>query len=360
MSGTCATGETGTSRPSRVSRVTCSASLLTSCYIPFTPHPLPLTSSLPLFTLSPLLFTIFVLAFGCSAENSQPAGRAGGQRQPALTAAGGNQPPVVRSVRIFPNPVPVRGAALAQADGDDPDGDPVTFRYQWLANGLALTGETAATLAPARLKRGDSLTVEVVPSDGKTEGAPLRADPAAIGNSPPEVTRIVLPSAAKPGDLVEAQVEAEDADGDPVAYQYRWWRNKTVVQEGDRNALETAGFSRGDTVVVEVTPRDATDSGKPLRSLPLALANAPPSITSTPPSSITPGRFQYAVTATDPEGDPLTYAMTGAPPGMTIDPASGRIDWQIPPQAKGTFPLHVTVEDGRGGRAFQDFEIRLP
>ncbi len=308
-----------------------------------------------------LTILISALALGCT-ESPQPGGGsrgAGGASGPALTAAGGNQPPVVRSIRIFPNPVPVRGAALAQADGDDPDGDPVTFRYQWLANGLALTGETGATLTPARLKRGDSLTVEAVPTDGKTEGTPLRADPVAIGNSPPEVTRIILPSAAKPGDLVEAQVEAEDADGDPVAYRYRWWRNKTLVQEGDRNVLETAGFSRGDAIVVEVTPRDATDAGKPLRSLPLALANAPPSITSTPPSPA-PGRFQYAVTATDPEGDPLTYAMTGAPPGMTLDPASGRIDWQIPPQAKGTFPLHVTVEDGRGGRAFQDFEIRLP
>jgi len=327
----------------------------------------PGTRCIPKSNGCPSRLTILLLALtlGCTGESPQPAGgpTRGGGGAPAgtaVTAGGGNQPPVARSVRIFPNPVLLKGSALAQADGDDPDGDPVTFRYQWLANGAALVGETGATLMPARLKRGDLLSVEVTPTDGKTDGAPLRADAVPIANSPPEVTRIVLPSVVRVGDPVEVRVEGSDADGDPITYSYRWWRNKTLVLEGDRSVLDTTGFARDDTIAVEVTPRDAADQGKPLPSLPVTIANSPPKITSLPPSRIDQGLYQYLVTATDADGDRLTYLLAAGPPDMKIEAASGRIDWRIAPETKGAFSIRVAVEDGRGGRAFQDFELRLP
>lgn len=303
-------------------------------------------------------------ATGCSPESPQAPGGVGrgsaASATRAASAPGGNQPPIVRSARIFPNPVLLKGSVLAQADGDDPDGDPVTFRYQWLANGASIPGENSATLMPRNLKRGDLLSVEVVPTDGKIEGSPYRAEAVPIANSPPEVTRIVLPNVARAGDLIEAQMEGSDADGDAIAYTYRWWRNRKVVLEGERNALDTAGFARDDMIAVEVTPRDATDQGKPLQSLAIVISNSPPKITSLPPSAISQGLYQYGVTATDADGDRLTYALTTAPPGMNIDAASGRIEWPINPNTKGTFSVRVTVEDGRDGRAFQDFELRMP
>lgn len=57
--------------------------------------------------------------------------------------------------------------------------------------------------------------------------------------------------------------------------------------------------------------------------------NRGPMITSTPPPGDAElGRvYVYDIEATDPEGDVLTFELGDAPEGMTIDPATGRIEW---------------------------------
>ena len=54
----------------------------------------------------------------------------------------------------------------------------------------------------------------------------------------------------------------------------------------------------------------------------------PPGITSAPSTSAYVGEaYAYAVLATDPEGDPLTFSLSAAPAGMTIDSQTGFIQW---------------------------------
>ncbi|MGJ3626832.1 putative Ig domain-containing protein [Sphingomonas sp. MMS24-JH45] len=54
----------------------------------------------------------------------------------------------------------------------------------------------------------------------------------------------------------------------------------------------------------------------------------------------------------DPDGDPLTFAATGLPPGLSIDPATGTIAGSVAPSASraanGTYTATVTADDGRG------------
>ncbi|HEY4069413.1 MAG TPA: discoidin domain-containing protein, partial [Burkholderiaceae bacterium] len=60
-----------------------------------------------------------------------------------------------------------------------------------------------------------------------------------------------------------------------------------------------------------------------------------------------------ALTATDPDGDALTFSATGLPAGMAINAATGVIGGT--PTAAGTFPVTAQVSDGRGGVATQGF-----
>ncbi|HEX5071128.1 MAG TPA: putative Ig domain-containing protein [Vicinamibacterales bacterium] len=90
----------------------------------------------------------------------------------------------------------------------------------------------------------------------------------------------------------------------------------------------------------------------------LTSQNRPPVITST---AVTAGirllPYSYPVAAGDPDHDWLTFALTTAPPGMTIDPATGAIQWL--PVAAGIAPVSVHVDDGRGGVASQDFVVTV-
>ncbi|TET17086.1 MAG: hypothetical protein E3J78_08065, partial [Candidatus Cloacimonadota bacterium] len=55
-------------------------------------------------------------------------------------------------------------------------------------------------------------------------------------------------------------------------------------------------------------------------------------------------------------GDPITYAITVGPPGITID-TTGFIQWKFPEQANDTtYSITITVTDAKGAGA----ELQIP
>ncbi|HJT78200.1 MAG TPA: putative Ig domain-containing protein, partial [Gemmataceae bacterium] len=87
-------------------------------------------------------------------------------------------------------------------------------------------------------------------------------------------------------------------------------------------------------------------------------ANRPPVITSAPVTTATEGKaYRYDVEAADPDGDPPTFALRLAPARMTIDPATGVIDWTPASGESGPRAVQVVVDDGKHGRAVQTFTI---
>jgi len=75
--------------------------------------------------------------------------------------------------------------------------------------------------------------------------------------------------------------------------------------------------------------------------------NSPPVITSTPKKGLNAGEaYTYIVTATDVDGDALTYSLENAPADMAIDSATGVITW-IAPTSGGNVSFIVVVGDGK-------------
>jgi hypothetical protein len=226
-----------------------------------------------------------------------------------------------------------------------------------LINGHRVDGETHLTLSPSLLKLGDKLAVEIIASDGQISGKPYTTETVIVRNTPPEVVKVSIEPAGSDRSEMRAVAEAVDADQDAVQYAYRWWRNGTLVAGGDTAALDTGVFSRGDSITVEVTPRDAGGVGTSKLSEPVALGNNAPKITSRPPSKFDKGVFVYSVQAIDDDKDSLKYLLDAAPSGMTIDSATGMISWPVAPDVKGIHRVRILVQDGQGGSAFQDFDL---
>src|SRR5262249_6083277 len=86
--------------------------------------------------------------------------------------------------------------------------------------------------------------------------------------------------------------------------------------------------------------------------------NIPPAITSTPPTQGSAGQgYTYAVQASDVDGDPLTYSLTAAPSGMSINASTGLIQWTPTAAQLGTRNVAIAVMDGRGGTATQIWSV---
>ncbi|HSA86208.1 MAG TPA: putative Ig domain-containing protein [Nitrospira sp.] len=271
-----------------------------------------------------------------------------------------NQPPIVTSAKILNDPITLTGSVEIQVDAQDPEREAVSFEYQWYADNATLPKQTNATLPAELLRQGQSVFVEIVPTDGRQKGQPYRTKSVVVGNTSPRVTAVSLtPQVARTGDRLEAQVEASDPDHDRIDLTYKWFHNDVVIKEGDESFLDTTEFAIHDKIIVEVTAHDPSIPGNSVKSLPLILGNSAPKIVSTPSTTTTEDRFDYPVKATDPDGDQLTYQLEAAPAGMTISPESGHIMWQIPADQLGTFHVKVVAKDGQGGIASQEFDLEL-
>jgi hypothetical protein len=122
----------------------------------------------------------------------------------------------VESITFFPQDIWSGKDISASPVGKDPDGDTVTFDYQWIINGVAATAEDGPVLRGDQFKRGDNVTLRVVPTDGAAKGASFTPPPMVVQNAPPRFTS--TPPREFSSRNYEYQVRAEDPDGDDVAF----------------------------------------------------------------------------------------------------------------------------------------------
>lgn len=295
---------------------------------------------------------------GCTSSSSPDDLAASGSGPHGGGAHRVNRPPVIAAVALSPNPIALNAPVATFVDAGDPDNDALSFRHHWFVNGRLLTDQTGSLLPARVLKKGDRVMVEVIPSDGKTEGRPMQSAAVLVGNTPPEVAGVLLdPAEVHVGEAVRVQLQAKDVDEDDIHYSVRWWRNNKLVMEGAHLSLDTSGFARGDRIVAQVTPLDAGGAGTMVSSQMATVVNSPPRITSNPPAALDRGRYVYAVAALDADGDALRFSLESSPSGMIIDPGSGRIEWPVEPGTTGSHRVKVLVEDGQEGQAFQEFDL---
>ncbi len=296
---------------------------------------------------------LWVACWGCSSSPQDSSVSGSGTTN--------NHPPTVRLVTIVPTPVTLAGPITAHVAADDPDGTEPTKRFQWIVNGATLLEATGPELTPDHVKRGDQVALEVIASDGQIDSAPYRTEPVMVVNTPPLVTRVTIEAdSSGKSNRVIAKVDAVDPDHDVIRYSYRWWRNDKQIKEGEESVLDTTGFSRKDVVGVEVIAGDEEGSASPVRSAPIVFGNSPPQIVSSPAALTNKERYEYIVQAKDVDGDTVAYGLETAPPGMTIDKATGKVTWHVTQGLAGTHRVKIVVEDGQGGTAWQEFEVTIP
>jgi Putative Ig domain len=129
----------------------------------------------------------------------------------------GNRAPVISLVTLVPVDAPVNTLVTAEVTGEDPDGDPVSYTYQWGLNGKYVTEpQTENTFNTTGLHKKDKLYVTVTPSDGESTGDPTASDISILSNSAPKITS--SPNYTIANGIYTYQVTAVDPDGDPVTY----------------------------------------------------------------------------------------------------------------------------------------------
>ncbi len=249
-------------------------------------------------------------------------------------------------------------------EASDPDGDPLEYRLTTAPGGMtihALSGliewtpsETAAAANPHPVQ------VEVRDPGGHVAAQAWQIYVRRV-NVAPEIVSMP-PTSATEGEIYTYETQATDADGDALHFSF-------VQSPAGMNIHPTSG--RVDWLVpqdaasrnpnaVTIRVSDGVATAEQSFAILAVVVNVPPVITSTPgESSAVGGVYRYDVSANDPDGDVVRFELTQFPPGMTIDPASGRVDWAPAAGQAGPHEVAVRAFDPAGLDDSQSWTIEV-
>jgi hypothetical protein len=265
---------------------------------------------------------------------------------------------MVRTARIYPEAVSRDSTLRVGVQADDTNGRNPTYKYQWLVNDLPISGANDPQFSVRQFKNGDHIQVEVIPSVAGHQGRVFKSDAVTVGNTAPEIVEIRLePMPIHRGEILKVRVTANDPEGDPIRLAYQWFQNGKELPGATSDSLDTKMFKKKDVLGVMVMASDGKASREATSSVPVRIENAPPRITSIPPASISDGQYVYQVTTSDADEDTISYALKLAPPGMTLDAATGKLLWKLTRESKGRHRVVIVAKDSDNAVAEQDFEL---
>ncbi|MDW7710102.1 MAG: Ig-like domain-containing protein [Deferrisomatales bacterium] len=243
--------------------------------------------------------------------------------------SGGNAPPVARDVAYHID----RGEILEiEAPGvldndEDPDGDPVTaILLTGPANGtLTLSPDGSFRYQPAA-DFHDTDAFSYAASDGDLLSAPATVTIAVIAANRPPVLLPVPNQSVPEGQTMAVDLSASDPDGDVLRLSVTGLPAFCALHDaggGTGSLTCSAGFGDAGNYLVTVA---ATDDGSPpledskTFTLSVGAVDRPPVLAPIGNKSVAENQsLVFTVSASDPDGDPVTITAAPLPSGATFN-----------------------------------------
>ena len=270
--------------------------------------------------------------------------------------------PANRPPRIYSQPTTVKASGtnyVYQLSVTDPDGDSLTYKLITAPEGMTINASGRIEWAIPSDATGN-VNVEIEVSDGRGGFARQKytiAIDASSNNRPPLITSQPIAATTSGADYSYKAV-ATDADGDPIIW--------TLIDAPEDMTISASGevaWKVPDDLIGIVEVEIKADDGKggiATQGYPISVAgvgNRPPRIISTPTTTATTGTlYTYQVSATDQDGDTLTFTLTAKPDDMTISD-TGKVEWTPEVAQNGYHNIEITVSDGKGGVAVQTYTL---
>ena len=274
-----------------------------------------------------------------------------------------NAPPTIAGT---PQTSAIRGVPYHFAPyASDANNDPLTFTVAHLPHWAVFSTSTGELDGVPPTGTFEDIVIGVSDGQDRASLAPftIRVADTAKPNSPPSVTGSP-PTTVAAGQRYSFVPGASDTDGDPLTFAVSnppaWasFSPGTGELTGTPSAADVGTFA---DVVIRVS--DGVNEGSlPPFKITVASAtasNAPPAISGSPPTTVTVGQiYSFTPTASDPDGNPLTFVAANLPPWAHFNVAIGRIDGTPTASQVGAYDnVTISVSDGRTSASLAAFKI---
>ena len=272
-----------------------------------------------------------------------------------------NRPPVVdQFVQIGRDGFEV----IVTATGVDPDGDPLTYSFDWGdgSQPSVSAGGVAAHVYPAGQFRAYDAEVTVTDGRGGEASRTLRIDfPAPAANEAPVFAR--LDEISRDGFRVAIAASAVDPDGDALTYTIDWGDGSDPAASPGGVGVHDfpAGQYRAYTITVTVDDGRGGTAERTLEvDFPAPAQNRAPVIDFAREIGRDGFEVVLSASASDPDGDPLTYTFAWGDGAPSMSNAGGVGVHLYPAGQFRAYTVTVTADDGRGGTAEAEVEFDFP
>jgi hypothetical protein len=251
-----------------------------------------------------------------------------------------------------------------QPTASDPDGDPLSFSItnppSW-ASFDAATGRLNGT--PTVADEGTFANIIIRVSDGaSTSSLAAFSITVTVPNSPPTI-------GGTPGTQVNAGTAysftptANDADGDNLSFSISGRPAWASFSQSTGQLSGTPGTGAAGTysnIRISVTDGTATATLAAF-SITVVAPNSAPTISGTPAAAVNINTaYSFTPTVSDPDGDTLTFSITGLPAWANFDTSSGRLAGTPGDADVGVYgDIRISVSDGTGTATLAPFSISV-
>ena len=212
---------------------------------------------------------------------------------------------------------------------------------------------------PTTANVGTFSNIGIGVSDGQGGSAQLAAFQIVVSappNQPPTISGSP-PTTVTAGTAYSFTPTANDSDGGTLTFSiankpsWATFSTTTGRLQGTPTSTNVGTFSG-----IAIGVSDGQGGTAQLATFQIVVSappNRPPTITGSPPTSITVGMaYSFMPTASDPDGDTLTFGVANLPAWASFDTATGRLTGTPAALDVGTTTgIVITVDDGRQGTA---------
>jgi hypothetical protein len=284
-------------------------------------------------------------------------------------SAVGNPPPANRPPTISGTPPGTATVGVQYAftpSASDPDGNVLTYsianRPAWATFDVN-SGRLAGTPTSAHVGTHGNIVISV--SDGQaTAQLPAFAIVVGAGANRPPVISGTPPTSVTQGTAYSFQPTASDPDGNALTFSITNRPSWASFSATTGRLQGTPGASNVGTygnIVIAVSDGKATAQLPAFSITVTAQANRAPVISGTPPTSVMPGNaYSFQPTASDADGDALTFSIVNLPPWATFSATTGRLQGTPTAAHVGTYGnISIRVSDGKTTTSLAAFSISV-
>jgi beta-lactamase superfamily II metal-dependent hydrolase len=162
------------------------------------------------------------------------------------------------------------------------------------------------------------------------------------------------PTLAVPGNQTSAEnnsvslaVTASDPEGQLLSYDATGLPAALGINRTSGVISGTLTYTSAGSYVVNVTVSDGSASTSGSFNWTVANVNRPPTlVTPANQTSVEKAAVSLAISASDPDGQPLVYGASGLPPSLSMNRSTGVISGTLSDSSAGSYTVTVGVSDG--------------